>query len=101
MSRTCLSRFSLGMPSRPGGERVAKMGALSLTPATESLAIAAEWPATPPLGEWRSSVRHAVLAQLAAFIEPRRAELDNTSVDAAGDILMTFASGGKCLRSTF
>ena len=48
-----------------------------------------------------AAVRHGVLAHLAAFVGPRRAELDDTRVDAAGDILMAFASGGKCLRSTF
>ncbi|OBG64414.1 MULTISPECIES: polyprenyl synthetase family protein [unclassified Mycobacterium] len=94
-------------PSRPGNakpsrrERVAKMGALSLTPATESPAAAADWPGTAPFDEWRSSVRNGVLALLCDFVEPRRSQLDDTRVDAAGDILMAFASGGKCLRSTF
>nr|WP_082945851.1 polyprenyl synthetase family protein [Mycobacterium sp. E1747] len=77
------------------------MGALSLTPATESPAAAADWPGTAPFDEWRSSVRHGVLDLLGAFVEPRRSQLDDTRVDAAGDILLAFASGGKCLRSTF
>lgn len=80
---------------------MAKMGALSLTPATESPAAAADWPGTAPFDEWRSSVRHGVLDLLGAFVEPRRSQLDDTRVDAAGDILLAFASGGKCLRSTF
>ncbi|OBH86520.1 polyprenyl synthetase [Mycobacterium scrofulaceum] len=94
-------------PSQPGNakpsrrERVAKMGALSLTPATESPASAADWPGTTPFDEWRSSVRRGVLALLGDFVEPRRSQLDDTRVDAAGDILMAFASGGKCLRSMF
>ncbi|OJZ75350.1 polyprenyl synthetase [Mycobacterium paraffinicum] len=77
------------------------MGALSLTPATESPAAAADWPGSAPFDEWRSSVRYGVLALLGHFVEPRRSQLDDTRVDAAGDILMAFASGGKCLRSTF
>ncbi|UXA08567.1 polyprenyl synthetase family protein [Mycobacterium sp. SMC-2] len=77
------------------------MGAVSLTPATESPARAAPSPGTAPFNQWRSGVRQAVLAHLAAFIEPRRGELEGARIDAAGDILMAFASGGKCLRSTF
>ncbi|OCB29895.1 polyprenyl synthetase [Mycobacterium malmoense] len=94
-------------PSQPGNarpfrrERVAKMGALSLTPATESPAIAAQWPDTGHFHEWRSRLRHGVLAHLVGFVGPRRRELDDTRVDAAGDILMSYVSGGKCLRSTF
>ncbi|OBF55513.1 polyprenyl synthetase [Mycobacterium sp. 852002-53434_SCH5985345] len=94
------------MPSRPGGKRVAKMGALSLTPATESPVIAAERSAVKDFDEWRSDewrsdVRHAVLAHLADFVAPRRRELDDTRIDAASDILTAFISGGKCVRSTF
>ncbi|MBI2695800.1 polyprenyl synthetase family protein [Mycobacterium nebraskense] len=77
------------------------MGALSLSPATESPAIESEWPGTAHFSEWRASVRQGVLAHLADFVGPRRSELDDTRIDAAGDILMAFASGGKCLRSTF
>jgi len=80
---------------------VAKMGALSLSPATQSPAIESEWPGTEHFNEWRSHVRHDVLACLADFIAPRRSQLNDTRIDAADDILMTFASGGKCLRSTF
>lgn len=80
---------------------MAKMGALSLTPATESPAAAASWPGTAAFDEWRSRVRDGVLAHLGHFVEPRRSQLDDTRVDAAGDILIAFASGGKCLRSTF
>ena len=78
-----------------------EMGALSLTPDTESPAPAAEWRGPAHFSGWRSSVRRGVLAHLADFVGPRRSELDDTRIDAAGDILMAFASGGKCLRSTF
>ncbi|MCV7310171.1 polyprenyl synthetase family protein [Mycobacterium paraffinicum] len=77
------------------------MGALSLSPATESPAIESEWPGTEHVNEWRSHVRHGVLACLADFIAPRRSQLNDTRIDAADDILMAFASGGKCVRSTF
>lgn len=51
---------------------------------------------------WRSSVRRAVLTEVAKFVASRcAAELDHTGLDAAGDILVEFVSGGKCLRSTF
>ena len=78
-----------------------EMGALSLTPDTESPAPAAEWRGPAHFSGWRSSVRRGVLAHLADFVGPRRSELDDTRIDAAGDILMAFVSGGKCLRSTF
>lgn len=80
---------------------MAEMGALSLTPATESPVITAEWTRTASFAEWRTHVRHGVLAHLAGFVAPRRAELGDTRIDAAGDILAAFVSGGKCLRSTF
>lgn len=80
---------------------MAKMGALSLTPATDSPVIAAERPDVQDFDEWRSHVRYAVLAHLADFIAPRRRELDDTRIDAASDILTTFISSGKCVRSTF
>lgn len=43
-----------------------------------------------------------VLGEVADFIAARRVgELDDARVDAVGDILVQFVSGGKCLRSTF
>ena len=51
--------------------------------------------------EWRSRVRLAVLHVVAEFVSARITELDGAGIDAAGDILMEFVSGGKCLRSTF
>ena len=43
-----------------------------------------------------------VLGDVADFVAARRVgELDDARIDAAGDILVQFVSGGKCLRSTF
>ncbi|MEB4208872.1 polyprenyl synthetase family protein [Mycobacterium sp. 94-17] len=43
-----------------------------------------------------------VLGDVADFVAARCVgELDDARVDAAGDILIQFVSGGKCLRSTF
>jgi geranylgeranyl diphosphate synthase type I len=43
-----------------------------------------------------------VLGDVADFVAARRAgELEHAGIDAAGDILGQFVSGGKCLRSTF
>jgi geranylgeranyl diphosphate synthase type I len=77
--------------------------ALSLVPVSES-------PPLPPgsrddtgrFGLWRADVRHIVLSNVAEFVAERHAaELDGTGIDRAGDILMEFVSGGKCLRPTF
>ncbi|WP_343598921.1 polyprenyl synthetase family protein [Mycobacterium sp.] len=47
-------------------------------------------------------MRQAVLARVAAFVTARCPdELDAVGVDVAGDILIDFVGGGKCLRSTF
>ncbi|MGO8939265.1 MAG: polyprenyl synthetase family protein [Mycobacterium sp.] len=48
------------------------------------------------------SFRRAVLDRVADFVATRCAdELGACGVDVAGDILMKFVDGGKCLRSTF
>ncbi|MGB8389226.1 polyprenyl synthetase family protein [Mycobacterium sp.] len=76
--------------------------ALSLAPATAAPPMAAARPAADEFGVWRSQIRRTVLAEVAEFIAARRAaELEGTGIDAVGDILAEFVSGGKCLRSTF
>ena len=76
--------------------------ALSLRFATEAPPVAAGRLGTGEFVVWRSRLRRAVLAEVADFVAARRtAELDGTGVDAAGDVLVEFLSGGKCLRSTF
>nr|WP_231639721.1 polyprenyl synthetase family protein [Mycobacterium sp. Marseille-P9652] len=60
------------------------------------------WPDTDDFDGWRSGVRRAVLAEVAEFVAERRVtDLAGTGVDVAGDVLVEFVSGGKCLRSTF
>ena len=51
---------------------------------------------------WRADLRQVVLAQVTAFIAARCADtLADSGVDAAGETLLEFVNGGKCLRSTF
>ena len=88
--------------ARPSGrEREGKVRALSLTPATQELPVAAARPTTNDFDAWRSRLRRAVLAEVTEFAARRAAELDGTGVDAAGPVLVEFVSDGKCLRSTF
>ncbi|HYX98472.1 MAG TPA: polyprenyl synthetase family protein [Mycobacterium sp.] len=47
-------------------------------------------------------LRRKVLTHLAEFVTNRCAtELDESGVEVAGDVLVKFVAGGKCLRSTF
>ncbi len=59
------------------------------------------WPLEAGHAAWRSDFRTAVLDAVARFVAARAAELDAAGCGVAGDILAEFASGGKCLRSTF
>ncbi|MGZ4582806.1 MAG: polyprenyl synthetase family protein [Mycobacterium sp.] len=66
------------------------------------LPVVAGWRDTQRFEAWRSEVRRDVLAGVADFVAARRsAELAGTGVDVAGEVLVDFVSGGKCLRSTF
>ncbi|ASW91480.1 polyprenyl synthetase family protein [Mycobacterium marseillense] len=77
------------------------MGALSFSPAAAS-APAPGRSDSDDFGEWRSNVRQTVLAEVADFVAERRAaELAGPGIEAVGEILADFVSGGKCLRSTF
>ncbi len=59
-------------------------------------------PSVNEFDDWRSGVRRVVLDDVAEFVAGRvAAELDEARIDAAGEILVEFVSGGKCLRSTF
>ncbi len=76
--------------------------ALTLRTATEAMAAGVGWPDVDDFDGWRSGVRRGVLAEVAEFVAERMAaDLHGTGVDAAGDVLVEFVSGGKCLRSTF
>lgn len=85
-------------------ERLPKLAEVSPTREKPVLAVV---PATdlPPLtarDDWRSTVRGAVLAVVTDFVATRRsADLDKAGLGAAGEVLVEFVCGGKCLRSTF
>jgi geranylgeranyl diphosphate synthase, type I len=82
---------------------VAKPGALSLVSSADPAALRQEfWSDPGQFDAWRIEVRRAVLAHVAEFVTNRcTAELDEAGVEVAGDILLNFLAGGKCLRSTF
>ncbi|HTY27099.1 MAG TPA: polyprenyl synthetase family protein, partial [Mycobacterium sp.] len=47
-------------------------------------------------------MRRAALAHVADFVERHCVpQLAHTGIDVAGDVLVQFVGGGKCLRSTF
>ena len=77
--------------------------ALSLVSVAKLEALTSEsWADPEHFDTWRSDVRRAVLRRVADFVAERcAAELKGARVEVAGDILMNFLSGGKCLRSTF
>jgi geranylgeranyl diphosphate synthase type I len=50
---------------------------------------------------WRTGLRRAVLTEVNEFVSARCAALVAAGIERAGDILIEFVSGGKCLRSTF
>lgn len=51
---------------------------------------------------WRIELRRKVLSHLSEFVAGRcAAELSESGVEVADDILLNFVAGGKCLRSTF
>jgi geranylgeranyl diphosphate synthase type I len=77
---------------------VARTRALSVVPAT----LTADF--RPDIGRfdaWRMDLRRTVLANVERFVSERTAGLDRAGIDGAGDVLVEFVSGGKCLRSTF
>jgi geranylgeranyl diphosphate synthase, type I len=82
---------------------VAKLGALSLVPSAESAPLRHEsWSDPGQFDVWRIGLRRNVLTHVAEFVTNRCAtELDHAGVEVAGDILLNFLTGGKCLRSTF
>jgi geranylgeranyl diphosphate synthase type I len=82
---------------------VGESRALSLVPvAKHETLTSGSWADPDHFDTWRSDVRRAVLRRVEEFVAERcAAELDGAGVDVAGDILMNFVSGGKCLRSIF
>jgi geranylgeranyl diphosphate synthase, type I len=98
-----LSRSSQRLTD-PG--RAASLGAVRALPRARLAEAARTDPACLPsadqLDAWRTGLRRAMLAHVAEFVAARCAdELGACGVDVAGEILMEFVKGGKCLRSTF
>jgi geranylgeranyl diphosphate synthase type I len=82
---------------------VGESRALSLVPvAKHETLTSGSWADPDHFDTWRSDVRRAVLRRVEEFVAERcAADLDGAGVEVAGDILMNFVSGGKCLRSIF
>ena len=77
--------------------------ALSLAPSAQPLERNPQsWSDPAQFDVWRIGLRRKVLTHLTEFVTGRcAAELDESGVEVAGDVLMKFVAGGKCLRSTF
>ena len=77
--------------------------ALSLAPSSQPIERNQQsWSDPAQFDIWRIGLRRKVLTHLTEFVTGRCiAELDESGVEVAGDILMKFVAGGKCLRSTF
>lgn len=89
-------------PRLPEGGSVAEIRACTVARLADHPAHAADSLTSGGFTGWRSTVRQTVLASIADFFAARCArELDRAGVDAAGEILVEFISGGKCLRSAF
>jgi len=82
---------------------VSELRGLSLVPSAEPTELAQKsWSDLGRFDAWRIGVRRTVLTHVAEFVANRcAAELHQAGVEVAGDILMHFLTGGKCLRSTF
>ena len=78
------------------------MRALSFSPAAAAAEAAESRLGIESFDSWRSSVRLTARSAVTDFVATRcAADLGQTRIDVAGNVLMEFVSGGKCLRSTF
>ena len=77
--------------------------ALSLAPSAQPIERDQQsWSDPAQFDLWRIGLRRKVLTHLTEFVTGRcAAELDESGVEVAGDVLIKFVAGGKCLRSTF
>ena len=77
--------------------------ALSLAPSAASAELDQRpWSDPAAFSTWRNDLRAKVLKHLNEFVSGRcAAELAESGVEVAGDILLEFVDGGKCLRSTY
>jgi geranylgeranyl diphosphate synthase type I len=98
-----LSRSTWRRPEASKRAAAGEAAALSLVPLAEPARFGDEsWADLWEFDAWRNGVRRTVLTHITRFVADRcAAELDDAGVEVAGDILMTFLTGGKCLRSTF
>jgi geranylgeranyl diphosphate synthase, type I len=82
---------------------VGEVRALSLAPSAQPIERDQQfWSDPAQFDIWRIGLRRKVLTHLTEFVTGRcAAELDDSGVEVAGDVLMRFVAGGKCLRSTF
>jgi geranylgeranyl diphosphate synthase, type I len=82
---------------------VGEMSALSLAPSAAPAELDQQaWPDPAQFEMWRIGLRRKVLSHLSEFVAGRcTAELAESGVEVAGDILLNYVAGGKCLRSTF
>lgn len=77
--------------------------ALSLAPSAGPAALDQQsWSDPTKFDVWRIELRRKVLDHLSEFVAGRcAAELAESGVEVAGEILLSFVAGGKCLRSTY
>ena len=77
--------------------------ALSLAPSAAPAELDQQsWSDPAKFEVWRIELRSKVLDHLREFVAGRcSADLAESGVEVAGEILLNFVSGGKCLRSTY
>jgi len=82
---------------------VGEVRALSLAPSAAPAELDQQtWSDPAQFEMWRFGLRRKVLCHLSEFVAGRcTPELSESGVEVAGDILLNFVAGGKCLRSTF
>jgi geranylgeranyl diphosphate synthase type I len=82
---------------------VGEVRALSLAPSAAPVELDPQsWSDPTKFETWRIGLRRKVLTHLGEFVAGRcAAELADSGVEVAGDILLDFVADGKCLRSTY
>jgi geranylgeranyl diphosphate synthase, type I len=82
---------------------VGEVRALSLAPFAAPAELDQQsWSDPEKFEVWRIGLRRKVLDHLSEFVAKRcAAELAESGVEVAGEILLNFVAGGKCLRSTY
>ena len=98
-----LSHTEWSQPDPSRGNSVSEVRALSLAPSAQPAELNQElWSDPVQFGAWRIGLRRKVLTYVTEFVADRCAtDLDAAGMEVAGDILVNFLAGGKCLRSTF